>query len=89
MGLFDEGYHDPWDRCGLGKKTRQTARENGDSLNATLLKLLRRSLGLEKQLPYPRYHDLDSLAGTWTEEDEREFAVIQKGFSRIDSDLWQ
>ncbi|MEI6446124.1 MAG: hypothetical protein WCO29_24095 [Nostocales cyanobacterium ELA583] len=32
---------------------------------------------------YP-YHDLDYLAGTWTEEDETEFLLNTQQFNKID-----
>jgi hypothetical protein len=36
----------------------------------------------------PRYHDLDALAGTWTEEDLREFEQAIEPLTRIDEHLW-
>ena len=73
----------------LGKSLRKTARENGDSINSTLLKLLRKSLSLDKPKMYPEYRDLDELAGTWSKNDEEEFNRIQKGFEQIDKELWR
>lgn len=35
------------------------------------------------------YHDLDLLAGTWTEEDAREFSQNTAIFNQIDEQLWQ
>jgi hypothetical protein len=34
------------------------------------------------------YHDLDDLAGTWTEEDEAEFIKNTNHFNQIDPQLW-
>ena len=73
----------------IEKTLRAAAHDNGDSINSTLLKLIRRGLGLEKRHPYEEFHDLDNLAGTWTAADEDEFMVVQEGFSVIDNDLWQ
>ena len=73
----------------LEKKLRAEAHNNGDSINSTLLKLIRRGLGLDKPIPYQEFHDLDNLAGTWSETDEEEFAAVQAGFSTIDRDLWK
>jgi hypothetical protein len=44
----------------------------------------------EKQLDnsYP-YHDLDYLAGTWTQEDEAEFLLNTQQFNEIAQNLWQ
>ena len=69
-------------------RLRKKAEESGDSINTTILKLLRKSLQLDKDKPYPEYHDLDSLAGTWSEEERAEFEKTQEGFSQIDKDLW-
>ena len=37
---------------------------------------------------YP-YHDLDYLAGTWSEGDEKEFLANTKQFNEIEQNLWQ
>ena len=36
----------------------------------------------------PPYHDLDYLAGTWSQEDEREFIANTQQFREIDQNLW-
>lgn len=41
-----------------------------------------------EQLPVT-YHDLDSLAGTWNEEDAVEFSQNTAIFNQIDEQLWQ
>ena len=68
---------------------RKKAAESGDSINTTILKLLRTALQLDRDKPYPEYHDMDSLAGTWSKEDRVEFEKSQEGFSQIDGDLWR
>jgi hypothetical protein len=73
----------------LEKSLRSSARENADSMNTTILKLLRKALGLDKPMPFPEYHDLDDLAGTWSKEDEEEFNRVQKELSEIDEELWK
>ena len=35
------------------------------------------------------YHDLDYLAGTWTEEEDREFLQAVEHFNTIDEGLWK
>jgi len=35
------------------------------------------------------YHDLDYLAGTWTEEDDIEFLKATENFNKIDEELWK
>ena len=72
----------------MGRRLRRKADETGDSINATILKLLRKTLDLSTEVPFPEHHDMDDLAGTWTAEERAEFEEFQKGFGRIDEDLW-
>jgi len=41
-----------------------------------------------QRLLQPIYHDLESLAGTWTEQQSNEFLSILSDFSQIDEELW-
>lgn len=56
---------------------------------------LKEVYGLIKQFNYngeknkPPYHDLDDLAGTWSEEKETEFIANTKQFNEIESQIWQ
>jgi len=72
----------------IQSRLRRKAEESGDSINTTILKLLRKALQLDKEKLYPEYDDLDSLAGTWSPEERRQFDSFQKSFDRIDGDLW-
>jgi hypothetical protein len=68
---------------------KNAAKENGESVNKTLLRLLRGALDLDKPKLYREYHDIDHLAGTWTEADAEEFLNTQEGFRQVDEDLWK
>lgn len=35
------------------------------------------------------HHDLDSLAGTWSDEEAKGFLAAQADFGRIDESLWK
>ena len=35
------------------------------------------------------YHDLDDLAGTWSDEETDEFLRVIADFERVDEKLWQ
>ena len=35
------------------------------------------------------YHDLDALAGTWTDKEADEFLSVIADFERVDESLWQ
>jgi plasmid stability protein len=65
------------------------ARRNGHSVNAEVIGLLREKLGLSKPQFHAVHHDLDHLAGTWTEEDAREFEQAVSDFSRVDDEVWR
>ena len=59
------------------------------SVNRHALELLRRGLGLVPRSRGERHHDLDHLAGTWSETDAREFADALAAFEQIDEALWR
>ena len=44
---------------------------------------------VNKEAQLPIYHDLDSLAGTWSEEDATEFDKATESFRQVDLELWQ
>lgn len=74
----------------LEKALRGKSQELGTpSLNNTVLRILRESLGLTKRRHAVLHRDLDHLAGTWTEADFREFEAATAAFSQIDKELWQ
>ena len=35
------------------------------------------------------FHDLDALAGTWSDDDARSFEAAVADFGRVDGDLWK
>jgi hypothetical protein len=64
----------------------QERRRRGDSLNKTVIDLLRQGLGLGSG---KRSNGLASLAGTWSEGDSREFENAVAVFEQIDEELWR
>jgi hypothetical protein len=42
-----------------------------------------------KNIDLPVYDDLDELAGTWIEADEKQFSHATQQFNQIDTTLWQ
>ena len=73
----------------LERALRDKSRELGTpSLNNTILRVLRESLGLTKRRHAAAHRDLDHLAGTWTEADLKEFEKATAALSQIDGDLW-
>ena len=56
----------------LERAIKERAEKNRESMNTTILRALQQAFGIEKQEKYPEYRDLEELAGTWNERDERE-----------------
>jgi nitronate monooxygenase len=52
------------------------------------VKELKEGLKLEKKPRMVVYHDLDHLAGTWSDKDYSEFQKKVADFEKIDKDLW-
>ena len=73
----------------LARGLEALARQGRDSMNAVILRLLRDRLGLSKPKFREIHHDLDDLAGTWTEEEAREFNAVVQEFSHIDEEMWK
>lgn len=63
-------------------------RQQGKSMNTTIVGLLRETLGLEQPKLVQRKCDLDHLAGTWSEKDEEQFNQATQSFNSIDPDMW-
>ena len=64
------------------RQIRRIARETNKSINKTIIDLLKKSLGFQDE-EY-KMRDLSDLAGTWSEEEAREFEENTKGFEQID-----
>lgn len=66
------------------------ATREGASVNATVVRLLEHGLGTGPAKPrLRRHHDLDALAGIWSEEDAEAFDAAIAPFETIDPDLWK
>lgn len=42
-----------------------------------------------RQAEPPIYHDLDALAGTWSEDEATAFSQATEDFEQVDPGLWQ
>ena len=74
----------------LADKLRQTARQEGKSVNQFVLETLRKRLGLEKEKGFTAvHHDMDSLFGRWSEQEFREIQGKIDAQRTIDEDLWR
>jgi hypothetical protein len=66
------------------------ARRRGVAMSVIAYEALRR--GMPQSLSNDSsaiHHDLDSLAGTWSPEEAREFLSTIGDFEQIDGDLWK
>ena len=73
----------------LDREIKKRASEGHLSINEWLLRLLKQAVGLEKKPLFPEHHDLDNLAGEWSEEEAEEFMQRLACFEKIDQDQWQ
>jgi hypothetical protein len=74
----------------LAKVIRKKAQEKGISINKAVITLLEERTGILKQKSQKTLHyDLDDLAGSWTEEEAREFNKALTEQRSIDPDLWR
>lgn len=68
----------------------QEALRTGTSIETIIRKLIYRGLERERHAQLQQcHHDLDVLAGTWSEEESYEFLKITDDFQQIDRTLWQ
>ncbi len=78
---------------GIDEKTaealKEKARQEGTSVNAVTLRLLRESLGINKKRRTANYSDLDHLAGTWSPEEAAEFERNTAVFEKVDEEIWK
>jgi uncharacterized protein (DUF302 family) len=68
---------------------KEKAKQEGMSVNSTLVKLLQEELGLKKKKRTVVYNDLDYLAGTWSDKDFKEFKKKIEDFEKIDETTWK
>ena len=72
----------------LSRHLKEFARQEGVSLNALVLRLVREAAGVDKTKRTALHHDIDNLAGTWSAEDEAAFRSAVQPLESIDKELW-
>jgi hypothetical protein len=70
---------------GIADALEREKRRRGKSLNQTVIDLLGQGLGAGGA----RSNGLGRLAGTWSEEEFRDFERATAQFEAIDEELWQ
>ncbi len=69
----------------LGRALNAEKRRRGQSLNQTVIDLLKQGLGVGTT----RSNGLARFVGVWSEEQYREFKEATKQFDEIDEDMWR
>lgn len=59
------------------------------SVNLLILKFIEQGIGYTPKGRKKTFHDLDELAGTWSEEEAKLFDKNTTDFEKIDEDLWK
>ena len=71
----------------LARALTEEKQRRGQSLNRTVLDLLRQALAL---VPVGRYDNgLGELAGSWSEDELADFEEATRIFETIDEELWR
>lgn len=58
------------------------------SINSLILQIIEQTLGMSHHNKKVKFHDLDYLAGTWSDKDKEIFEDNTKSFEKIDNELW-
>jgi plasmid stability protein len=68
----------------------EEARRRGVSEESVARQLLQSGLEWERRrAALPTYHELDALAGTWSEDETATFLQAVANFEHVDPALWQ
>jgi hypothetical protein len=74
----------------IARAVHRRAKQKKTSVNTAVIDLLEESAGTRAHTSVPvRYHDLDHLAGTWTENEAAAFETLLTEQRRIDPELWK
>ena len=72
----------------VAKAVKEKARKEKLSLNKAIVKLLEEATGAEEAAKVV-HHDLDHLAGTWSEAEYQEFMAALREQRQIDPEMWK
>jgi len=73
----------------LAQTLKELAHNQGVSLNTLALRLIREATGVDKRKRTLVHHDLDTLAGTWSVEDESAFRNATRSLEAVDDEMWK
>jgi hypothetical protein len=71
-------------------KLKKLAASEEASVNALVLRFIDQGLGHKRVKMLPQRHDdLDTLSGTWSKQEAKEFERLTAPFGKVDADLWK
>jgi len=68
---------------------KKRAKQEGSSVNAIVAGIIKEQLGLKKKPRTTIHHDIDKLAGTWSDKDYLEFNKKTADFEKVDEEMWK
>jgi hypothetical protein len=71
----------------VAKAVKEKARKEKLSLNKAIVKLLEEATGTDAGKKKAVHHDLDHLAGTWSEAEYQQFMAALREQRRIDPEM--
>ena len=69
-------------------RLKKQAAQEGSSLNSLALRLLQGTGAATQPGGLKKFDDLDALAGTWSDEEARDFERNTAAFAEVDAALW-
>lgn len=73
----------------VAKAVKEKAKKERLSLNKAIVKLLEEATGADTGNKKVVHHDLDHLAGTWSEAEYRQFMAALREQRQIDPEMWR
>ena len=73
----------------VAKAVKEKARKEKLSLNKAIVRLLEEATGTDTGKRKAVHHDLDHLAGTWSETEYQEFMAALGEQRQIDPEMWK
>ena len=69
-------------------RLKLAAQKQDTSVNLLIIRFIEQGIGYSHEVRKNTHHELDKLAGTWSEEEAAEFQRNTADFEKIDKDLW-
>ena len=73
----------------VAKAVKEKARKEKLSLNKAIVRLLEEATGTDPGKKKAVHHDLDHLAGTWSDAEYQEFMAALREQRQIDPEVWK